>query len=170
MFTCKKALHCKTLLCFSDEIERTPDYLASIPKITDANKEDVVLNIEGMILRLKDIKTLELMLSRKDQECMDTIHKGKYPTGYVNDSVIDAFLQMCQRNNKKTGMFVISASRGSSIGLGDSKHQSYIKKQLESVELENFNEMLCPVNIGRHWILAHVNMSENLYKLTGNAN
>lgn len=99
-------------------MERTPDYIAMVPKLTACNHGNIVLNVEGIPLSLGDIKTLEPTLNAKEQKFMDSYHPPEYHPGYINDSTIDAFLLLCKRENPEAKVYVISASRGSAIGLG----------------------------------------------------
>ena len=62
---------------FAEEIESTPDFLATTPKLTATNQRDVVLKVEGVELILADIKTWELTLNKKEQEFMDSAHPPK---------------------------------------------------------------------------------------------
>ena len=61
----------------ADPVERTLDHLAMIPKLTATNHEDAVLTVEGIVLKLGDIKTLEVILSQREQEFMDQFHPPK---------------------------------------------------------------------------------------------
>ena len=126
-----------------------------------------MLKVEGVELILADIKTLELTLNKKEQEFMDSTHPPKYSTGYINDNVIDSFLLLCQRQNPEARLYVISAGQGSAI-LKESKQQTLIKSHLESIDWATFSQILCPVNIGRHWVLVHIILATEHYNITGN--
>lgn len=148
-------------------MERTRDHLAMVPKLTASNHGNIVLNLEGIELNLGDLKTLEPTLNKTEQKFMDSHHPPKYHPGYINDSIIDAFLLLCKRENPAAKLYIISASRGSAIGQGTADQRKPIVTQLKSVDWAAFNHILCPVNIGRHWVLVHIETTGPQYNLTG---
>ena len=50
-----------------EEVQKAPDQLSRLPKLTAANHNDVVLSVKGIALSLGDLKTLEPELMIREQ-------------------------------------------------------------------------------------------------------
>ena len=150
-----------------EEVQKAPDQLSRLPKLTAANHNDVVLSVKGIALSLGDLKTLEPELMIREQNIMDANHPPAFPTGYINDNIIDAFLSTCQVTPSGSKVYMVSACRGSVIGSGSKEAKERILSQLKQVAWNNYDHIFSPVNIGRHWILIHVRLGEPSYVMTG---